>query len=100
MEQNYCDDCYLLMQYARQQGLHRLETRTGKVKQMLKILKDAMDRGEKTIVYSQWTKMLDVVEPVLREEGISYVRCMLECSLSRLAVLMALFFRRRDYEDT
>lgn len=72
---NYCDGCYPLMQFARRQGLHRFETRTAKVKQMLKILKEAIGRGEKTIVYSQWTKMLDIVEPVLKEERISYVRC-------------------------
>jgi SNF2 family DNA or RNA helicase len=34
-------------------------------------------RREKTIIFSQFTSMLDLMEPFLQEEGIDYVRCTL-----------------------
>lgn len=30
---------------------------------------------EKTIIFSQFTKMLDLIEPFLRDAGVEYVRC-------------------------
>lgn len=45
---------------------------------MLEILKDIKERSggvEKTIVFSQFTSMLDLIEPFLKEEGVKYVRC-------------------------
>jgi SNF2 family DNA or RNA helicase len=31
--------------------------------------------GEKTIVFSQFTTMLDLIQPFLKDAGISFVRC-------------------------
>ena len=44
---------------------------------ILKLLKDIDARGEreKTIIFSQFTSMLDLIEPFLRKEGIKFVRC-------------------------
>lgn len=36
---------------------------------------------EKTIIFSQFTSMLDLIEPFLRAEEIQYVRCKLQNSL-------------------
>jgi SNF2 family DNA or RNA helicase len=35
--------------------------------------------GEKTIVFSQFTSMLDLIQPFLDHHGIKYARC--ECML-------------------
>jgi SNF2 family DNA or RNA helicase len=54
---------------------------------ILKLLKEVDERSqgeEKTIVFSQFTKMLDLIEPFLNEKGIKYVRC--KSSLSRSKV--------------
>ena len=45
---------------------------------VLKLLQQIDERSgseEKTIVFSQFTSMLDLLEPFLRDEGIKYVRC-------------------------
>jgi SNF2 family DNA or RNA helicase len=31
--------------------------------------------GEKTIVFSQFTSMLDLIQPFLKDAGIAFVRC-------------------------
>ena len=43
----------------------------------MKLLKEIEDRGEgeKTIIFSQFTSMLDIIEPFLKAQGIRYVRC-------------------------
>jgi SNF2 family DNA or RNA helicase len=33
--------------------------------------------GEKTIVFSQFTSMLDLIQPFLKDAGIAFVRCKL-----------------------
>ena len=72
---------------------------------MLDILKNASDEGGlvKTIIFSQFTSMLDVIEPFLRDHGIAHGRCIapfvsileipfvsprLHCSLSKLETLL------------
>lgn len=45
---------------------------------LLKLLREVETRSkgtEKTIVFSQFTSFLDLIEPYLRAEGIQYVRC-------------------------
>ncbi len=34
----------------------------------------AIDRGRKTVLFSEWTKMLDLIEPIVAKFGIEYVR--------------------------
>ncbi|KAG6811355.1 hypothetical protein H0H92_007820 [Tricholoma furcatifolium] len=70
-----CIDCVPLAQQAKQ----ALETRpsSAKIRMVLKLLNDIdvrSKREEKTIIFSQFTKMLDLIEPFLREKGIEYVR--------------------------
>lgn len=59
---------------------------------ILKLLTDIEERSggeEKTIIFSQFTSMLDLIEPFLKDQGIKYVRCELEatCSIQRRANL-------------
>lgn len=52
---------------------------SAKIRMILKLLDDVDQRSqseEKTIIFSQFTKMLDLIEPFLVEKGIKYVRCM------------------------
>ena len=50
---------------------------------MLELLKEVNARkdddgelaGEKTIVFSQFTSMLDLIQPFLKDAGIAFVRC-------------------------
>lgn len=51
---------------------------SAKIRMILKLLKEVDERSqgeEKTIIFSQFTKMLDLIEPFLKDEGIKYVRC-------------------------
>jgi hypothetical protein len=53
---------------------------SAKIRMILKLLKDVEVRSggeEKTIVFSQFTSMLDLIEGFLKEDGIRFVRC--EC---------------------
>lgn len=45
---------------------------------LLKLIREVDSRSEsteKTIVFSQFTSFLDLIEPYFRSEGIDYVRC-------------------------
>jgi len=49
---------------------------SSKIHRMLEILKTNVDdEPVKTIIFSQFTCMLDVVEPYLRQHNILYGRC-------------------------
>ena len=51
---------------------------SAKIRMILKILLDIKEQSngvEKTIIFSQFTSMLDLIEPFLRDERIRYVRC-------------------------
>jgi SNF2 family DNA or RNA helicase len=76
-EHKYCDTCVPIVARAKELGLHSWDTQTAKIIEMAKILKDCITRGDKTIVYSQWTSMLNIVESVLRKENMKWVRCKL-----------------------
>jgi SNF2 family DNA or RNA helicase len=41
---------------------------------MLDTLEEALDEGHKALVFSQWTSLLDLVEPHLRTRGIRFAR--------------------------
>ncbi len=47
---------------------------SSKVEALLEALSDAAADGHKALVFSQWTSFLDLVEPHLREAGISFNR--------------------------
>ncbi|KAK4047373.1 hypothetical protein OIV83_005420 [Microbotryomycetes sp. JL201] len=66
----YCQDCNLL--FEKHSKLHF----STKVRQLLKCLNDIRKegRGHKTIVFSQFTSMFDIVEPFLKSSGFKFVR--------------------------
>ena len=75
-----CVDCKEVFSAARKAAADKdygLPPHSSKTRMILKLLKDIDARGEseKTIIFSQFTSMLDIVEPFLKAEGIRYVRC-------------------------
>jgi hypothetical protein len=58
---------------------------SAKIRKLLELLKEINAReddegelaGEKTIVFSQFTSMLDLIQPFLKDAGIAFVRCKL-----------------------
>ncbi|AKU98881.1 hypothetical protein AKJ09_05545 [Labilithrix luteola] len=49
-------------------------TSSSKVERLLGALEDAASEGHKALVFSQWTSLLDLVEPHLREAGVRFTR--------------------------
>ncbi|HYO55901.1 DEAD/DEAH box helicase [Archangium sp.] len=47
---------------------------SSKVQALLEALGTAVEEGHKALVFSQWTSMLDLIEPELREAGIGFTR--------------------------
>ncbi|MDA3855507.1 MAG: DEAD/DEAH box helicase [Candidatus Woesearchaeota archaeon] len=47
---------------------------SGKHEQFLELLTEVVDNGEKVLVFSQFTSMLDIFEKDLKNEGIEYLR--------------------------
>ena len=51
---------------------------SAKIEMLLKLIRDVDERSkctEKTIVFSQFTSFLDIIEPFLKSHEISFVRC-------------------------
>lgn len=72
----HCVDCAPLAIQAKQQESDR--PMSAKIRAILKLLADIDERSEgeeKTIIFSQFTSMLDLIEPFLKENGIRFVRC-------------------------
>lgn len=65
-----------LRQAACHPGLlpNRSETTSAKVEALREALEDAVADGHKALVFSQWTGLLDRVEPHLRKAGIEFTR--------------------------
>ncbi|TFK32090.1 SNF2 family N-terminal domain-containing protein [Crucibulum laeve] len=71
----HCATCVPLAVQARRAEEERPSS--AKIRMILKLLKDVDERSggeEKTIIFSQFTSMLDLIEPFLQEAGIKYVR--------------------------
>jgi superfamily II DNA or RNA helicase len=47
---------------------------SAKVEQLLESLEDAAADGHKALVFSQWTSLLDLVEPHLQRAGVAFLR--------------------------
>ncbi len=45
-----------------------------KVDRLLEVLEEAVKEGHKALVFSQWTSMLDLVEPALKKASIAFTR--------------------------
>ena len=84
-EAKYCTDCDKIARRKSIDPSSTLPQDSAKIRKILKILEDIEDRSggaEKTIIFSQFTSMLDVIQPFLRHKGFKFVRC--ENSLSTL----------------
>ncbi|KAJ6618869.1 SNF2 family N-terminal domain-containing protein [Mycena sp. CBHHK59/15] len=71
----HCIDCAPLAIQAKLQGDER--PASAKIRMILKLLRQIEARSdgeEKTIIFSQFTSMLDLLQPFLQEAGIRYVR--------------------------
>lgn len=69
----FCDDCAPLAKAAQ---IQRPES--AKIRMILELLHAIDERSggtEKTIIFSQFTSMLDLIEPFLSENQIKFVRC-------------------------
>lgn len=71
----HCVDCAPLALEVRQ--AEKTQPSSAKIRMILKLLGEIDERSseEKTIIFSQFTKMLDLIEPFLKDKGIVYVRC-------------------------
>ncbi|KAI9513461.1 SNF2 family N-terminal domain-containing protein [Russula earlei] len=82
-----CRDCIELTRKVHPKSLSRdkdsnLPPKSAKIRKILELLKEISSRendegdpmGEKTIVFSQFTTMLDLIQPFLKDSGISFVR--------------------------
>lgn len=91
----HCNDCIEIARKARRKSMppnkdSNLPPDSAKIRKLLELLKEIKSRetdegeptGEKTIVFSQFTTMLDLIQPFLKEAGIAFVRC--ELPFSRL----------------
>lgn len=50
------------------------ERSSSKLELLLETLEEVLDEGHKALVFSQWTSLLDLVEPVLRSRDIRFTR--------------------------
>lgn len=64
---------------------------SGKLDVLMENLTNVIDEGHKTLVFSQWTSLLDLVEPHLREAKLPFVR--LDGSTRDRAAVVAEFQR-------
>lgn len=64
-----CEECQDVVDKIQQ-----VHPSSAKIRTLVKLLK-AVKSDEKTIVFSQFTSFLNLVEPFLKEEGIHFVRC-------------------------
>ncbi|KIY49841.1 hypothetical protein FISHEDRAFT_40909 [Fistulina hepatica ATCC 64428] len=73
LDNTHCSGCEVIV-HVRSAGDR---PSSAKIRTILKLLRDTEKRSngeEKTIIFSQFTSMLNLIEPFLREEGISFVR--------------------------
>lgn len=76
----HCDACEKIAQRVRRQSgasENALPPTSAKIRMLLKLLSEIDEKSgnkEKTIVFSQFTSFLDLVEPFLKENNIKYVR--------------------------
>lgn len=81
-ESKYCNDCEELANKARRKSLVAggvaLPPSSAKIREITRIMNEITNRSdseEKTIIFSQFTSMLDLIQPFLRRDHIRYVRC-------------------------
>ncbi|KIO02504.1 hypothetical protein M404DRAFT_649793 [Pisolithus tinctorius Marx 270] len=74
----HCDSCAsLAVTKSSNSKDPKLPPDSAKIRKILEILKEVDERSggeEKTIIFSQFTSMLDLIQPFLEAEGVKYVR--------------------------
>ncbi|KAJ3980544.1 SNF2 family N-terminal domain-containing protein [Lentinula detonsa] len=73
--ESHCDDCACLVIKSRQQNDERPDS--AKIRMVRKLLRQINEQSsgeEKTIIFSQFTTMLDLLEPFLEQAGVKFVR--------------------------
>ncbi|KAG2034468.1 SNF2 family N-terminal domain-containing protein [Suillus americanus] len=83
-DSDHCPDCTEIAAKARRKSVAAPTARdpnlppdSAKIRKLLEILRDIDERSEsaeKTIIFSQFTSMLDLIEPFLTAEGIKFAR--------------------------
>lgn len=75
-QEKNCKECKEAIEKERSRGIDWTGKASTKIRVMLKILDDIRkkENGEKTIIFSQFTSFLDLVEPFLQQEKYEYVR--------------------------
>ena len=79
-DEDHCVSCEGLVAKARRKSVSvnaDLPPSSAKIRKILELLDAIEERGEreKTIIFSQFTSMLDLIEPFLKEAGVKFVRC-------------------------
>lgn len=76
--EKHCAECLKLSQKAAAKVDSDMPDSSSKIRMLLKLINDTEVRSgkkEKTIVFSQFTSFLNLIEPFLKAEGIKFVRC-------------------------
>ena len=86
--EEHCEECAPIANNARRKSIAKradsnLPPDSAKIRKILELLEDIADRsdndgnpnGEKTIIFSQFTSMLDILEIFLKDAQVKYVRC-------------------------
>ena len=64
-----CEECEKIAE-----KVNPIQPASAKIRMLVELLK-AVKLDEKTIVFSQFTSFLNLIEPFLKDHGIRYVRC-------------------------
>ena len=77
---DHCTRCDQLFEKAKHKSMATnptLPPSSAKIRKILEILDEIESRGEgeKTIIFSQFTSMLDIIQPFLKANSIKFVRC-------------------------
>lgn len=83
-------ECAAVVAKAKKVSESDLPPDSAKTRKIVEILREIDERSngeDRTIIFSQFTSMLDIIEPFLDAEGIQYVRC--KCLVSGFINLSA-----------
>ena len=73
-----CMECTAVVSKAKRASESDLPPDSSKTRKIVEILREIDSRSDgedRTIIFSQFTSMLDLIEPFLRSAGIKFVRC-------------------------
>lgn len=70
----HCRDCASLVSNARGKESRPSSAKIRMIMKLLQEIEERSDGEEKTIIFSQFTSMLNLIEPFLKDAGVKYVR--------------------------